>query len=168
LNVNQGSLVAIYIARAAEAGMTPVTEVRAVPGKGLEGDRYFRGNGTFSDPPGTGQEVTLLAIEMLEWLERERGIQLRPEEPRRNLITKGLSLNDLVGKVFRVGPVHLKGIRLAEPCDHLQRLTQPGVVKGLLHRAGLRANILNEGILRVGDEIEESDAASGTVVEGLS
>jgi MOSC domain len=155
LSVNRGSLVAIYIARAAEGGMVPLTEVRAVPGKGLEGDRYFFGEGTFSSMRSAGQEVTLLAIEMLEWLERERGIQLRPDEPRRNLITKGLSLNDLVGKVFRVGPVHLKGMRLAEPCDHLQRLTQPGVVKGLLHRAGLRADVLNEGILRVGDEISD-------------
>ena len=133
--------------------MESVPEVRAVPGKGLEGDRYFRGEGSFSKIPGGGREVTLVASEVLSLLEREHGIRLDPAETRRNLITSGVTLNDLVGKVFQVGGVRMRGVRLAEPCDHLERLTQPGVLKGLVHRAGLRADILDEGVLRVGDEI---------------
>ncbi len=148
-----GSLIAIQIARQAEGRLESLPEVRAVPGKGLEGDRYFAGEGSFSKTPGTGREVTLVAREMLDLLEREQGIHLRPGDTRRNLVTEGVSLNDLVGKVFQVGSVRMKGVRLAEPCDHLQRLTQPGVLKGLVHRAGLRAELLDEGVLRVGDPI---------------
>ena len=148
-----GSLVAIQIGRDAEGRLESVAEVRAVPGKGLEGDRYFRGEGSFSKNPGGGRQVTLVAREMLDLLAREHGIVLAPSETRRNLVTKGIALNELVGQVFQVGSVRMKGVRLAEPCDHLERLTQPGVLKGLVHRAGLRADILDEGVLRVGDTI---------------
>jgi MOSC domain-containing protein YiiM len=147
-----GSLIAIQIGRQAEGPLESVPEVRAVPGKGLEGDRYFRGEGSFSKDPG-GRQVTLVASEMLNLLEREHGIMLDPAETRRNLLTSGVALNDLVGKVFQVGAVRMRGVRLAEPCEHLERLTQPGVVKGLVHRAGLRADILDEGVLHVGDAI---------------
>ena len=150
-----GSLVAIQIGRQAEGRLESVPEVRAVPGKGLEGDRYFRGEGSFSKNPGGGREVTLVATEMLSVLEREHGIRLDPADTRRNLLTSGVTLNDLVGKIFQVGGVRMRGVRLAEPCDHLERLTRPGVLKGLVHRAGLRADILDEGVLRVGDEIRE-------------
>jgi MOSC domain-containing protein YiiM len=146
-------VVAIQIGRLAEGRLDSVPEVRAVPGKGLEGDRYFRGEGSFSRNPGGGRQVTLVASEMLELLQSEHGIALPASETRRNLVTKGVSLNDLVDRVFRVGSVRMKGVRLAEPCSHLERLTQPGVIKGLVHRAGLRADILDEGVLRVGDEI---------------
>jgi MOSC domain-containing protein YiiM len=148
-----GSLVAIQIGRQAEGRLESVVEVRAVPGKGLEGDRYFRGEGSFSRNPGGGRQVTLVASEMLELLQSEHGIVLDPSETRRNLVTKGVALNELVGQVFHVGSVRMKGVRLAEPCDHLEGLTQPGVLKGLVHRAGLRADILDEGVLRVGDTI---------------
>jgi MOSC domain-containing protein YiiM len=93
---------------------------------------------------------------MLELLQSEHGIALPASETRRNLVTKGVSLNELVDRVFQVGSVRMKGVRLAEPCSHLERLTQPGVIKGLVHRAGLRADILDEGVLRVGDEIVSS------------
>jgi MOSC domain-containing protein YiiM len=148
-----GNLVAIQIGRQAEGRLESVPEVRAVPGQGLEGDRYFRGEGSFSKNPGGGREVTLVASEMLELLQSEHGIALPASETRRNLVTRGVALNDLLGQVFQVGPVRMKGVRLAEPCNHLERLTQPGVLKGLVHRAGLRADILDEGVLRVGDEI---------------
>ena len=148
-----GSLVAIQIGRQAEGRLESVAEVRAIPGKGLEGDRYFRGEGSFSKNPGGGRQVTLVASEMLELLQTEYGIALEAAETRRNLVTKGVLLNDLVGQVFQVGTVRMKGVRLAEPCNHLERLTRPGVIKGLVHRAGLRADILDEGVLRVGDEI---------------
>ena len=148
-----GSLIAIQIARQAEGPLESVPEVRAVPGKGLEGDRYFRGEGSFSKNPGGGRQVTLVASEVLDLLEREHGIMLDPIETRRNLLTSGVALNELVGRTFQVGAVRMLGVRLAEPCEHLERLTQPGVLKGLVHRAGLRADILDEGVLRVGDAI---------------
>ena len=148
-----GSLVAIQIGREAEGRLESVAEVRAIPGKGLEGDRYFRGEGSFSKNPGSGRQVTLVASEMLELLQSEHGIALEAAETRRNLVTKGVLLNDLVGQVFQVGTVRMMGVRLAEPCNHLERLTRPGVMKGLVHRAGLRADILDEGVLRVGDAI---------------
>jgi MOSC domain-containing protein YiiM len=148
-----GNLVGIQIGRQAGGRLESVPEVRAIPGQGLEGDRYCRGEGSFSKNPGGGRQVTLVASEMLDLLRNEHGIALQPAETRRNLVTKGVSLNDLVGQVFQVGPVRMKGVRLAEPCEHLERLTQKGVIKGLVHRAGLRADILDEGVLRVGDEI---------------
>jgi len=148
-----GSLVAIQIGREAEGRLESVAEVRAIPGKGLEGDRYFRGEGSFSKNPGGGRQVTLVASEMLELLQSEHGIALEAADTRRNLVTKGVLLHDLVGQVFQVGTVRMMGVRLAEPCSHLERLTRPGVMKGLVHRAGLRADILDEGVLRVGDAI---------------
>ncbi len=148
-----GSLVAIQIGRQAEGRLESVPSVRAVPGKGLEGDRYFRGEGSFSNNPGGGRQVTLVASEMIDALARDHGIALSAAETRRNLVTQGVSLNELVGKIFHVGSVRMKGVRLAEPCSHLERLTKPGVIKGLAHRAGLRADILDEGTLRVGDAI---------------
>ena len=151
-----GRVLSIHVARSAAGRMESLAEVRAIPGKGLEGDRYFLGEGTFSKPPGTGREVTLVASEMIEQLEREHGIRLSAGDARRNLVTRGVPLNDLVGKVFQVGTVRMKGVKLAEPCDHLERLTEPGVTKGLVHRGGLRADLLDEGVLRVGDEIREA------------
>ena len=151
--MEQGTLLAIHVSPTATGRMESLPEVRAVPGRGLEGDRYFTGEGSFSKTPGTGRQVTLIAIEMLDWLEREQGIRLKASESRRNLVTGGVSLNDLVGKIFHVGAVRLKGVRLAEPCTHLERLTVPGVQQGLVHRAGLRAEILDGGVVRVGDVV---------------
>ena len=105
--------------------------------------------------------MTLIASEMLDLYARERGTLLEPADARRNLVTRGVSLNDLVGKIFRVGDVRLKGVRLAEPCKHLERLTHRGVAKGLVHRGGLRADVLDEGVLRVGDDIREIEEAVG-------
>ena len=117
----RGSVLSIHVARSAAGRMESLAEVRAVPGKGLEGDRYFLGEGSFSKTPGTGREVTLIASEMIDLLEREHGIRLPAGDTRRNLVTRGVSLNDLVDKVFRVGTVRMKGVRLAEPCNHLER-----------------------------------------------
>src|SRR5438093_10255298 len=96
-------LVAIQIGPRAEGRLESVPEVRAIPGKGLEGDRYFRGEGSLSNNPGGGRQVTLVASEMLELLQSEHGIALPANETRRNLVTKGVALNDLVGQVFQVG-----------------------------------------------------------------
>jgi len=151
----KGTLVSIHIAPEATVPLQSVTAARAVAGKGLEGDRYFTGCGTWSTHPGLGREVTLIECEAIEALERESDLKLELGEPRRNLVTRGVPLNHLVGREFRVGEVRLRGIRLCEPCKHLEGLTKAGVKDALLHRAGLRTEIVREGILRVGDPIEE-------------
>ena len=142
--------------------MQSVAEVRAVPGHGLEGDRYFAGTGFYSAKPSLGgREVTLIEMEAVEALfggvinaEGEKfGIKLAPRDARRNVVTSGVPLNHLVDCEFSVGAVRMRGTRLCEPCKHLEEFTQPGVLSGLIHRGGLRALILNEGIIHVGDVI---------------
>lgn len=149
----QGAVVAIHIAREAAGPMASLPEVLAVPGQGLVGDRYFRKVGTYSGRPGPGRELTLIEAEAVEALEREVGITLSPSATRRNIATRGVPLNHLVGKRFRVGEVLMEGVRLCEPCAHLEGLTQKGVLAGLVHRGGLRVNILTEGTIRIGDPI---------------
>lgn len=135
--------------------MKTVPEVRAVAGRGLEGDRYFLETGTYSHKPGPDREVTLIEIEAIEALGRDYGVTIEPGEARRNIVTRGVALNHLVGKEFRVGEAVLKGIRLCEPCQHLVRLTgQEKVLAGLVHRGGLRAQIVQSGLIRQGDHIE--------------
>jgi MOSC domain-containing protein YiiM len=124
----------------------PVESVRAFAGKGLEGNRYF-------DEGTPESELTLIAAEELDTLRDQHGIELGAAASRRNVLTRGIDLNALVGKRFRVGDVECEGVELCEPCSHLESLTQPGVIKGLVHRAGLNAAILNDGELRPGDEV---------------
>lgn len=150
----KGTVVSIHIAPDAEGRMVAVKETRAVPGKGLEGDRYFRQVGTYSAKPGPDREVTLIEAEALEALRRDYGVALEPGESRRNITTRGVPLDFLVGKEFTVGPVSLLGIRLCEPCGHLEELTREGTRAGLVHRGGLRAQILTEGVIRAGDPVE--------------
>ncbi len=156
----QGHVVSIHIAPEASAKMETVTEVRAVPGRGLEGDRYFKGTGFYSPRPSHGgREVTLIEIESVEALDSgvlsskgdRLGIKLSAADTRRNIATSGVPLNHLVDKEFWVGPVLMRGRRLCEPCKHLGELTQPSVTGGLIHRGGLRAQILTEGEIRPGD-----------------
>ena len=151
--MTQGTVVSIHIAAAAAGPAVSVSEVRAVPGKGLGGDRYFKQVGTYSNNPGSGRDVTLIEIEAIEALKRDHGIELAPGESRRNIVTRGVPLNHLVGRDFKVGEVTLRGTRLCEPCAHLQKLTQQGVMRGLVHRGGLRTEIITGGIIRVGDKI---------------
>ena len=143
------------IALAAEAGgpMEVVSAAEALKGRGLVGDRYERGAGTFSDPSGCGYDLTLVEAEALEEL-AAGGIGLAPAEARRNIVVRGLALDDLAGRRFRVGEVECFGQRRCEPCAHLQRLTQPGVLRGLVHRGGLRADVLLGGEIRTGDRVE--------------
>ncbi len=147
----EGNVVSIHLASGATEQMRGVGEARAVPGLGLEGDRYFEGRGTFSGSPDT--ELTLIEAEAVEVLARDHGLRLDPGETRRNVVTRGVALNDLVGREFRVGEVLLRGVRLAEPCAHLARLVGQVVLGGLLHKGGLRAEILTEGVLRTGDAV---------------
>ncbi|MCA1685973.1 MAG: MOSC domain-containing protein, partial [Planctomycetia bacterium] len=102
---------------------------------------------------GVDREVTLIEAEAIEALKREDGVELDPAESRRNIVTRGVALNHLVDREFRVGGIALRGIRLCEPCRHLESMTRAGVMKGLIHRGGLRAQILGEGVLSVGDPV---------------
>jgi MOSC domain-containing protein YiiM len=126
-----------------------VSSARAEAGKGLEGDRYWRGKGSFSHWRGTGRALTLVEAEALE------DVALDFAAARRNVVTRGVSLNDLVGRRFRVGAVECLGRRLCEPCRHLEKLEGDGLMRSLAGRGGLRADVLSDGVVSVGDEVVE-------------
>jgi MOSC domain-containing protein YiiM len=133
--------------------MIVLPSAEALAGRGLRGDRYARGAGTFSDPRGRGYGLTLVEAEALEEL-AESGVGLSPIEARRNLVVRGIALDELIGRRFRVGDVECFGQRRCEPCAHLERLTRPGVLRGLVHRGGLRADVLSGGEISTGDRVE--------------
>jgi len=147
-----GHLAAIYLSPAAAVLPHSVQRARALAGLGLEGDRYALGCGTFSGNSGA-RDVTLIEAEALDQFAADYGHPLSPAESRRNLITHGVRLNELVGCEFRIGAVPLRGLRLCEPCTHLARLTSALVLPGLVHRGGLYAQILHDGEFAVGDSI---------------
>jgi MOSC domain-containing protein YiiM len=154
--MQNGTVEAIFISPQAKARPAAVEAAIAIAGKGLEGDRYFDASGTFSDNPNSdGRDLTLIEAEAVEGLRRDTGIELAPAETRRNVLSRGLALNDLLGRRFSVGEVECVGRRLCDPCSHLQKLTQPGVLKGLVNRGGLRADIVRGGVIRPGDEVRE-------------
>lgn len=149
----EGRVVSLHLAVAASEPTLAVDEAHAVPGRGLEGDRYFLETGFYSHKPGPDRELTLIELEALEALQREYGIELAPGQARRNLVTRDVQLNDLIDRKFSVGEVVARGIRLCEPCLHLVEVTGKEVLAPLVHRGGLRAQILSEGIIRAGDPI---------------
>lgn len=148
-----GRVEALFIAPSAGVPMRQVQAASATAGKGLKGDRYAAGEGTFSVAGGRGNHVTLIAGEVLDGLALPDGRPLSGAEARRNIVTRGIDLNALVGQRFRIGELELIGRRRCEPCAHLQRLTRPGVLRALVHRGGLRADLLDSGSVRVGDPI---------------
>jgi MOSC domain-containing protein YiiM len=152
-----GRVASIHIAPGATDAMQSVEQVRAVAAKGLEGDRYFLGLGTFWKPK-PDYEVTLIEVEALEALERDYGIPLEPGQARRNIVTHGVALNHLVGREFQIGEATLRGLRLCEPCSHLERLTGMGLIRGLTHRGGLRAQVLTGGTIKVGDRVQTTES----------
>jgi MOSC domain-containing protein YiiM len=152
----EGKIISINIAADAGALMQSVSEARAVPGKGLEGDRYFLRKGTFSKPE-PDRELTLIEAEAIEAMKRELDVDYGLSDSRRNVVTRGVPLNHLVGKEFWMGKVKARGLRLCEPCSHLQKLSHEKVLPGLVHRGGLRAQILTEGLIRVGETVRESE-----------
>jgi MOSC domain-containing protein YiiM len=149
-----GKVVGLFTATAARAAVVPITQAHAIPGKGIEGDRYFTRTGAFSDRPGDGRDITLIEVEAVEAAKRDYGIDIQPIESRRNIVTQNVPLNHLVGHEFVIGNVRLRGIRLCEPCEYLEGLTKRGVRRALIHRGGLRANILSEGTIKVGDPVK--------------
>jgi len=154
-----GTIESIYVASAAKGPTRAVDQAQAIPGVGLEGDRYALCQGTFSKPE-PDFELTLIEAEAIEALKREYDVELAPGEARRNLVTRGVPLNHLVGRDFQIGDVRIHGIRLCEPCSHLQGLTGRPVIKGLRHRGGLRAQILSRGTIRVGDAVVEEPSST--------
>jgi MOSC domain-containing protein YiiM len=150
--MNESSVVAIFITEKPGQPMQSVPSVEAVTAKGLKGDRKLRdASNPKRDTP--EREVTLIESEAIDAARREYAIQLEPIETRRNILTKGVALNHLVGREFAVGPVRLRGLELCEPCSHLEGLTRKGVMRSLIHRGGLRAQVLEGGSIRVGDNI---------------
>jgi len=152
--MRSGVVEGIYVAGAAGADPEHVEAVHAVAGRGLEGDRYFEAQGTFSDREPSGRDLTLIEAEAIERL-AEAGLPLSPRAARRNVVTRGIALNELVGRRFRVGDVECLGRELCHPCAHLERLTAPGVLKGLAGRGGLRADIVRGGTISLGASVNQ-------------
>jgi len=150
-----GRVEAIFISGEAEGPMQGVSEARAVEGSGLEGDRYAMKAGSFSRKPDPGREVTLVETEAIEAARRDYGLDVEIDATRRNVVTRDVALNHLVGREFSVGAVRLRGVRLCEPCEHMEKLSGvEGIRKAMLHRGGLRADIVQGGTISVGDTVE--------------
>ena len=151
-----GKVVSIYIARSAGGQLQPVDTAELQSGKGIVGDRYFNGKGTFSEQlEGSADwEVTLIESEEIQNYNDSQGTEWPDGAFRRNIVTRDIRLNELVGLEFSVGAALLEGVRLCEPCAHLGSLLGPAVVRGMAHRAGLRARILVSGEVRSEDAVE--------------
>jgi MOSC domain-containing protein YiiM len=145
-----GEVVAIAIAAERGELPQPVERVRALAGRGLEGEYHLARN-----QAKPSDAITFIAAEALEGLREDTGLSLSHEESRRNVLTRGVDLNALVGARFRVGDVECEGVELCEPCMRLVRLNggERGVLRGLVHRGGLRADVLSDGEIAVGDPV---------------
>jgi len=151
----KGTVHSIHIASAAGDPMIPVNQIRAIAGKGLEGDRYWKGEGFYSWFEGPLREVSLIEAEVLERLAHDHHIVLAPGEPRRNIVTQGVPLGHLIGRTFRVGTVLMRGVEICEPCKHLVDVTgKKTLLSALIHRGGLHAQILSDGMIQINDLIE--------------
>ena len=145
------NVVAIHITPTAGAPTRKMDSAQLRARRGIEGDHHCLD--AAPEQARNGRDITLIETEALEAMQRDYGIALPPSESRRNVLTRGISLNHLVGKEFRLGKARLVGVRLCEPCAYLEKLTQPGVREALVHRGGLRATILEDGTVQPGDEI---------------
>jgi MOSC domain-containing protein YiiM len=159
--LSHGRVEEILIAAAAEAAPRGVERATAVAGSGLEGDRYAARAGTFSlnSAPGSGHQITLVDAELLD------AAGVSASEARRNVVTRGIDLDALIGRRFAIGEVELAGRRRCEPCAHLERIARPGVLRDLVHRGGLRADVLVGGEIAVGDEIRALDQDRALAVD---
>ena len=153
-----GKVEGIFITPDAARPMISIDEVKAVAGEGLEGDRYFTKSGTWSDREGPQRQVTLFEREAIEALARDYEMDVDGADTRRNIMVTGVALNHLVDREFKVGDATLRGIKLCEPCKHLERVSGRALRKPLVHRGGLNAEIVSDGLIRVGDEISVPDA----------
>lgn len=155
--MNLGTIEGIYISPTRGGPTELVENIHVVPGKGIEGDRYFFHPEMSDFQYNPDRELTLIQIESIEALIHEQGIKITPDQTRRNIVTRGVSLNDLVGCTFTIGNTQVRGIRLCEPCEYLAGRTDPRVLKSLAHRGGLRAQIITEGIIHNYDMITIPD-----------
>ncbi len=144
-----GRVEAIFLTAEHGELPAPIDRVRAHAGRGLEGNRYYWDDG--SAPP--GRAVTLIASEAVEAAASEGDVSVEPAATRRNVLTRGIDVNALVGKRFRIGSVECEGVELCEPCQTLEAMTRPGVIKAFVHRGGLNADILTDGEISVGDPV---------------
>ncbi len=152
-----GVVEAVYVAAEREGPVEALTTARAIAGAGLEGDRYVSGAGTFSSPGSPGHHLTLIDADVLD------AVGVTGADARRNIVTRGVDLDAAIGREFRIGDVVCRGHRRAEPCAHLQRLAGPGVLRALVHRGGLRADIITDGAIVLGDSIVIGDSFDGSV-----
>jgi MOSC domain-containing protein YiiM len=148
----EGEVLRINISAGRGLPMESLTEALLVEGKGIEGDRYAKESGPRSGGNDPERQVTLIESEACEAVSRETGVTFTPEQSRRNIVTRDVPLNHLVGREFSVGEVVLRGVRLNEPCSYLAKITE-GQSKALAHRGGLRAEIVRGGVVRPGDTI---------------
>lgn len=155
-----GRVEEIHIAPAAGEPMRPLKRARAIAGRGLEGDRYAAGAGHWSAIHRSGDSLTLVAAEDLEAAATAGGVRLEPGVTRRNVTTRGVALAGLVGRTFRIGPVRCRGVRLCQPCSYLDDLVELTLLPALVHRGGIRAEILADGLIAVGDPVEALDPTS--------
>jgi MOSC domain-containing protein YiiM len=149
-----GTILSIQIAPDATAPLLALPAVQVIEGMGLEGDRYYKRTGTYSKKHDESREATFIEAEALDALGRDYHVELSSAESRRNFTTSGVSLNHLVGREFKAGEAVFRGIRLCEPCEHMEAVSGKKARQGLIHRGGLRARIVKSGIVHVGDDIE--------------
>ena len=148
-----GKVEGIYICPKRGEPTVLIEQAHVVPGMGIEGDRYFIRHRMTNPASKLGQEITLIEMEAIEAICHEDRVIITPGQTRRNIITRGISLNDLVDQTFRIGTIQLRGIRLCEPCNYLASRTDPRILHSLVHRGGLRAEIITEGIIHINDII---------------
>jgi MOSC domain-containing protein YiiM len=148
-----GHIKSIFIAKSSESPMTSLTTAELIAGKGLVGDRYYKGTGTFSKQLAglPDVELTLIESEEIDSFNKKLNYSFEYSQYRRNIVTVGFRLNELVDKEFSIGNIRLKGIRLCEPCAHLANILTKDIMPELVHRTGLRAQILTTGTIEVGE-----------------
>jgi MOSC domain-containing protein YiiM len=149
-----GTIEHIHIAHEASSPMMALSEAEVIAGQGIKGDRYASKVGHYSADARPGRHITLIEAEVIEEIAQVRGIPFAPHESRRNITTRGIRLNPLVGKTLHLGPVVLHVVRLCEPCVYLQELLGRPVLEPLVNRGGIRCDVVSGGIIRVGDPIK--------------
>ncbi len=154
-----GEVIAIRIARNAGSPLTSLERVAAHAGGGLEGDRYDKGTGEWSSSPGAGRGLTLVSADTLDQANRDNpGLNIAAVDTRRNIEVRGIDLDALIGREFTIGTVRCIGVKLAEPCTYLEGLVGRPIIRALAHKAGLRADILDDGEIAVGGAIVPGEA----------
>ena len=152
--IESGKVVSLFIVDRSAEPMKKVDQLAALAGQGIEGDRYLLGTGTYSKKPEPGRQVTLIQSEVLNSLNKRFNITVKPKESRRNVLTEGIEINDLIGKEFLVGTVRLRAHRLTRPCKYLENLLgQPGLYSELWDHGGISCEILTDGVIEEGDII---------------